>query len=67
MLDTVEINIDTEHAPLGTAQDGIQQMTTYKTTAADYGYGDARIVKLQGQNYSVTVNLPDFPSLLVLE
>jgi hypothetical protein len=42
-------------------------MTTYKTTAADYGYGDARIVKLQGQNYSVTVNLPDFPSLLVLE
>ena len=66
VLNSVEINIDSENAPLGSAQNGIQQMAANKTTAADYGHGDGGIVKLQGQVYSVTVNLPDFPFFLVL-
>lgn len=45
MLNTIEVDIDSKHSPLGTAQHGIQQMATYKTTAANYGHGDAGIVK----------------------
>ena len=66
VLNPVKVDIHSENAPLGTTQHSIQQMATNKTTATNYGHGDSRIVKLQGQVYSVTVNLPDFPFFLVL-
>jgi hypothetical protein len=39
-------------------------MTTNKTTAANYSYGDTRIIELE-VHYFLTVNLPEFAPFFV--
>ena len=63
VLNPVKIQIDTEHAPLGTRQYRIEKMATNKTTAANYGHGDTRIVEPR-VHYFLTVNLPEFAPFL---
>ena len=55
VLHPVKIKIDAKDAPTGAFQDGIEQMTSDKATAAHDGHGDRGIVKLR-EHYSLTLN-----------
>jgi hypothetical protein len=46
MLDPVKVQINAKNAPLRARQNGVEKVTTNKTTATNNGYGDTLIIEL---------------------